>query len=427
MFWKSAFVRHPRWLTAAFLCSTGPLWAAEGLTFDQALLTALRQSPELQAEAARVDSARRAQGPADSLPDPTLIIGLDNVPIEGPDRYSLSSDFMTMQRIGISQRFPNHGKRQARAEAASERVGLTEALAESTRLRVLRQTAKAWIELHTLTRQRALLDKRIADNQLFDQAVKARLSSGQGRTLDSIDPRREAATLLDRQDALLARQRQAEAQLVRWLGEAGRQPLSGESPEFAINTNQLLQQLHQHPELAVAQRQAAVAQAAVNEARAAKRPDWVLTLAYMDREEFSDMAMLQVNVDLPLFGGSRQGPRIAAAEADRLALEARAYAVRREHEAMLSAELAEYERLTRTLDRQRKIQVPLAAEKVELATAAWRGGDGSLAELVRARSEWLDARLEEIDLDGLRAQQAAALHFTYEHHDTVNEEHDYEH
>ena len=84
----------------------------------------------------------------------------------------------------------------------------------------------------------------------------------------------------------------------------------------------------------------------------------------MNREEFSDMAMLQVNVDLPLFSRSRQGPRIASAEAEWQALESRAEAVRREHEVMLQSDLAEYERQERTLARQREQLVP-RKEKVD--------------------------------------------------------------
>ena len=415
------------WLAPSLLLASVQAFGAEGLTFNQALQLDLRQSPELRAEAARVEAAQQAEGPADALRDPTLILGLDNVPVDGADRYSLSSDFMTMQRIGVTQRFPNRSKRTARAEGARQQIGLTEATKEATRLAVLRQTAQAWIELHTLDRQLVLLEELIAENRLFDKAVRARLSSGQGKAIDSVAPRQEAVTLLDRRDALLARQRQAKARLIRWLGEAGRQSPAGQAPDFAINAEQLLNSLHKHPELEIASRQASVAQANADEARAAKKPDWALTLAYMNREEFSDMAMLQVNVDLPLFSRSRQGPRIASAEAEWQALESRAEAVRREHEAMLQSDLAEYERQERTLARQREQLVPLAKEKVGLARAAWRGGDGSLADLVRARSEWLDAKLKEIDLSGQYDQQAAALHFTYDHHGMVGEEQDNEH
>ena len=66
---------------------------------------------------------------------------------------------------------------------------------------MLRQTAQAWIELHTLDRQLVLLEELIAENRLFDKAVRARLSSGQGRPLIAWHPQ-EAVTLLDRRDAL---------------------------------------------------------------------------------------------------------------------------------------------------------------------------------------------------------------------------------
>lgn len=428
MFRISLYVRRNsfQWVATSLLWASSSVATAEGLTFDQALQLALRQSPEIQVETARIEAARQAQGPADALPDPTLILGLDNVPVEGPDRYSLSSDFMTMQRIGLSQRFPNRSKRQARAEEAQARMGLAESMAADTRLAVLSQTAQAWIESDTLQQQRHVLEGLLDENRLLDQAVRARLSSGKGKAMESVEPRREAAMLQDRLDQLLARQRQAKARLVRWLGEAGNQPLSGETPTFVIDADQLLHNLHQHPALDVARRQVAVSQAIAEEARAAKKPDWALTLAYMDREEFSDMAMLQINVDLPLFNGSRQGPRIASAEAHRQALEARAEAVRREHEAMLQSDLAEFERLRRALARQRDTLIPLAKEKVRLATAAWRSGDSSLADLVRARSEWLDAQLMEIDLGGQYSQQAAVLHFTYDHQGTMGGDHDNE-
>lgn len=415
---------HFQWAAASLLWASSSVASAEGLTYDQALQLASRQSPEIQAETAQVEAARQAQGPADALPDPTLILGLDNVPVEGPDRYSLSSDFMTMQRIGLSQHFPNRSKRRARAEEAKARVGLAESMAADTRLSVLSQTAQAWIESDTLQRQQHLLAELLDENRLLDQAVRARLSSGKGNAVESVEPRREAAMLQNRMDELLARQRQAKARLVRWLGEAGYQPPSGEAPTFKIDTDELLHSLHQHPALDVARRQIAVSKAVADEARAAKSPDWALTLAYMDREDFSDMAMLQINVDLPLFNGSRQGPRIASAEASRRALEARAEAVRREHEAMLQSDLAEFERLQRALARQRETLIPLAEEKVRLATAAWRSGESSLADLVRARSEWLDAKLKEIDLGGQCSQQAATLHFTYDHQDTMDGDHD---
>lgn len=422
-----AFRRRALWLFGYGLLMAAPAALAQGMTFDQALRSALQQSPALQAQAARVDAVRQAQGPADALPDPTLILGLDNVPVDGADRYSLSADFMTMQRIGVMQRFPNRGKREARAERAAEQVALTEAEQDATRLAVLRLTASAWIWLLTLDRQLALLEQLESENRLFYRSVTAHVAAGKGTALDTVLPRQQDAALENRRDDLIAARRRARAELIRWTGPAGEQPLAGEPPAWRLNSKRLQQHLHAHPELAVARLQAAVAQASVKEARAAKKPDWALTLAYMDREEFSDMAMLQVNVDLPLFQRSRQGPRIAAAEAERMSLDAQAEAIRRQHEAMLQADIAEYERLQRTVNRQHDTLIPLAEEKAALATAAWRAGDVALAELVQARSELLESRMTAISLEGKRDTLAATLHFTYDHHGTAAGEHDDQH
>ena len=400
-------------LIAMLATASPPVTASEGLTFAQALAIAQQQSPVLQAEMSRVEAALQDEGPADALPNPTLILGLDNVPVEGDARYSLSGEPMTMQRIGISQRFPNRGKRQALADGARARTAAAQARVDSMRLLVMRETAGAWIDRHSLLRQRRVIDALIEENALFEAAVLARIAGGQGRAADSVEPRREAARLADRRDAVEARLQQAEASLVRWLGDAGHQPLAGEPPDPALNIEHIVEHLHQHPELEEVARRTQLADATLAAARAGKKPDWSLTLAYMNREDFSDMAMLQVNIDLPLFNGTRQGPRIAAALAERQAWQANAEAVRRDHEAMLQAEIAEYQRLARALARQRDTLLPLAEEKVALVTAAWESGELNLADVIKARSELLDAQLADISLHAQFTRQATDLRFRH--------------
>src|SRR3569623_1889097 len=95
---------------------------AEPLSFNAALALAVREAPMLRAESAQVDAARQAAIPAGELPDPKLTLGLDNVPVEGVDRFSLSGEPMTMQRIGVMQEFPNNAKRGARVEVARGRI-----------------------------------------------------------------------------------------------------------------------------------------------------------------------------------------------------------------------------------------------------------------------------------------------------------------
>lgn len=387
---------------------------AQPLSFDDALELALRESPSLSVNTAQLDAAQQVAIAAGELPDPKLALGIDNLPIEGADRYSLSRDFMTMRRIGVMQEFPNSAKREARVDAAHSRVAVAESQLEITRLRVLRETAVAWIERDAIEQQLVRIDALVDENRLLDAAVRARLAGGQGMATEAVMPRQEAAMIEERRDELNARRAQAIAALRRWIGNAADSPLTGVAPDWSISFETLKHGLHQHPELVAFDPQARVLEAETAEARAAKKPDWALELAYQNRDEqFGDMVSLQVSFDLPLFAASRQNPQIAAKHAEQLALAAERESTLREHTAELEMELAEYQRLTHASQRQREVLLPLVEEKITLALAAWRGGKGSLMELIAARSERIDAELKAIAIEGERQQLAARLHYAY--------------
>ncbi len=391
----------------------GPVFA-ESLSFDAALAIAVSETPQLRAEAAQIDAARQAAIPAGALPDPRLALGLDNVPIDGANRFSLSSEPMTMQRIGVMQEFPNNAKRGARVDAARGRVALNEAQTRITRLTVLRETAVAWISRDAVERQLARIDALESENRLFDAAVRARIAGGKGSAMEAVASRQEAAMIDARRDDLTARRQQAIAALKRWVGPRAVAPLKGVAPDWTIARATLEHALHGHPELAIFDPKGRVLDAEVAEARADKQPDWALELAYSKRgAQFGDMAMVQVSFDLPLFAATRQDPKIAAKLAERMGLDAEREAVLREHAAMLEADFAEYQRLVSAVKRQRDVLLPLAGEKVDLAMAGWRGGKGELVDLVMARRERIDVELRAIALEGERQQMAARLHYAY--------------
>jgi cobalt-zinc-cadmium efflux system outer membrane protein len=401
-------------MLALALLSPAAVVCAEPLSFDSALTLAVRETPALRAEAAQVAAARQAAIPAGALPDPKMTLGLDNVPIEGPNAYSLSSEPMTMTKIGLMQAFPNEAKRQARVAAARGRIDLTEAQTRITRLTVLRETAIAWIARYTVERQLARIDALDDENRVFDAAVRARIAGGKGKPLEAVASRQEAALIETRRDDLAARRQQAIAALGRWVGAAAEAPLQGTAPDWPINRDTLAHELHGHPELSIFDPKERVLNAEVAEAQAEKKPDWALEMAYLKRgSQYGDMAMLEVSFDLPVFSATRQDPQISAKLAERAGLDAEREAVMREHLAMLEKDLAEYQRLDNAVRRQRQVLLPLASEKVDLAMAAWRGGKGELVDLVMARRELIDADLKAIALEGARQQMAAQLHFAY--------------
>lgn len=387
---------------------------AEPLTFDAALAIALSETPALRAEAAQINAARQAVIPAGELPDPRLALGLNNVPIEGANRLSLDSEPMTMQTISVMQAFPNTAKRGARVDAARGRVEMTEAQTRITQLTVQRETAVAWIARDAVERQLARIDALESENRLFDAAVRARIAGGKGSALEAVASRQEGVMIDSRRDDLTARRQQAIAALKRWVGPRAAAPLKGTAPDWPVTRGALEHALHGHPELAIFDPKGRVLDAEVAEARAEKRPDWALELAYQKRgAQFGDMATVQVSFDLPLFAANRQDPKIAAKLAEREGLNAEREAVLREHTAMLESDFAEYQRLVSAVKRQRDVLLPLAGEKVDLAMASWRGGKGELVDLVMARRERIDVELRAIALEGERQQMAARLHYAY--------------
>ena len=67
------------------------------------------------------------------------------------------------------------------------------------------------------------------------------------------------------------------------------------------------------------------------------------------------------------------------------------------------AMLAELQALDTQAERLRAAGLPLAAERVALATAAYQAGRGDLAAVLTARSQVLETQLRAIDLDAQRA------------------------
>jgi outer membrane protein TolC len=388
--------------------------SAAELSFDAALQQAIQNAPSLQANLSLITAAKQAAIPAGELPDPQLAVGLDNLPVQGSESLSLSRDFMTMQRLGIQQAIPNSAKREARVAVAEGRVAVTQAETRLLRLQILQETAVAWIKRFELERQLKIISALQSENQLFEQAVKARFAGGAGMASELLAPRLESTRLAEQWDELEMQRLQTNAQLKRWIGAVAEQPLSGEIPDWPISEEALAHGLHKHPELDIFLPKAQVLDAEVAEAKAEKIPDWAVQVAYQHRgPAYGDMVSMQVSVDLPVFGASRQEPKLAAKLSARDAIKAEHQAALDEHIAMLSSDLAMYDRLLKAERRSYTELIPLAAEKVALTLAAWRSNQSDLASLITARQEHLATELKAVAIESERKQLAARLHYTY--------------
>ncbi|MGD9967582.1 MAG: TolC family protein [Hyphomonadaceae bacterium] len=397
------------WLMACAL-GLAPAAHAYPLSFADAVAAAGRDAPIVEARIAAARAAERAIGPAAQLPDPELVLGLENVPVEGPDAYRLDRDFMTMRSIGIMQEMPSGAERSARRAIRRADLARAEANIDIARLEARLGAARAWINRYYAERRIAVLQRIAGEARAGVEAARARLAGGAGGVDAAIETEVEAARIedevADAQAAVLA----ARAELRRWIGDAAEEDLAFTPPQFTLDDAQLRVRLPAHPALAAYGAETAAAEAELRMARAERMPDWSWSLMYQNRDDaFGDMASVEVRVGLPLFQPWRQGPLIEARRADRERAAAERRAGEREYAAALDAALSQYAAAGANLDRARETRLPLARRRAEAASGAFAAGTMTAPELIVARRAALEAEMNVLDLEERRALIGASL------------------
>ncbi len=396
-------------------CALGfsPAAYAQELSFSDAVAQAGAGGPTIEAGDLRVEAARRERRAAGRLPDPELVLAYDNVPVTGPDRYRLGRDEMTMQRVGIMQAMPSGAERGAERAAAAAEIGRAGAALEIARLEARLAAAAAWIELYYAERRLAVLGRLAGEARASAEAGRARLAAG-GGVDDALAAEIDAARADDKKSEAQAAIVSARAELRRWIAAAADAPLDEVAPSFAIDAAMLRDHVQHHPALAAFTAERGAAEAGLHMARAERWPDWSWEVSYGRRApELEDMASVELRVGLPLLQPWRQGPVVDARRADLSRVGAERAAVEREHLAMLEARLAEHQALSANLTRARDTRLPLARRRAEAAIAAYGAGTSTIANLILARGQALEAEMDVLDLEERVAALGAALTLQY--------------
>lgn len=146
--WTLALALFPAVLTVA-------AQAESALSLEEALLLAQDRSRQLAGHDAAAQASRQMAIAAGQRPDPALKAGVNNLPINGADRFSLTRDFMTMRSVGVMQEFTRLDKLKARTARFDREGDVAEAARLVTLTDLRRETAKAWLDRHYQERMRA--------------------------------------------------------------------------------------------------------------------------------------------------------------------------------------------------------------------------------------------------------------------------------
>ena len=393
-------------LSILSIALAGSMFAASrtyALSFAEAREIAEQQSPRVSAQRLQIDAVESAQKAAGTLPDPKLSVGLENLPISGMDRWSLTRESMTGQRLALMQEVPNQAKRAAKVASAQARVERERAALVLQRLQIRQELGLAWIAAQAVEQREQLLTELLAENQRLQDSLPARVAGGSAQAGDLLAAQQEALALSDRRDDLQRDRSKARAMLRRWVGPRADESLQGGTGPLIQPVAQLRAELSSHAELALYPTMQSMARAESHEAQSESRGDWSWEIAYSRRDRrWGDMVSFQVTFDLPWQKDRRQTPMIQAKQRELERLEAEQEDVARRHLQELDDSAAELQALDSQIERLKSTGLQLAQGRAELALGNYRAAKGDLGAVLGARAQVLETRLRLIDLQAQR-------------------------
>ena len=407
---------RPRdWLAlfAALLSSAFSHAETPPLTLETAVRHALHHSAAHLAAQSATQASVEAAALAGQLPDPMLKLGIDNLPVEGPDRWSLSRDFMTMRRIGIEQSWVSADKRAARSARAGQMVALQQAEAAMHAADTRAQAAQAWIQMRHAQRAHtfaAELAKHTADDLA---AVQATHRGGKSSAVDVAQAQLALTRARDGRAHAKQELEVARIALQRWVQvpvesvDDTLPPLT--LPAAVLEDGQLDQH---HPLLLKARRATELAESDVAVASAERRPDWSFELAFSQRASpYANMLSFGVTIPLTVNPAQRQERSIAEKAAQATTARLQYDEARRAIAAELATLQAAKKQSSERAAWLSQHALPLARQAVDLAVAAYRGGSGTLSSVFSARRMLVEQQLQIAELERDAALAWAQLAF----------------
>ncbi len=382
------------WIFAvfAFLFYAWPCSAGASLTLEQAIHEALRNNPELQVGAARVEQALGARMQAGLRPNPRLLVQTEDIrPSEPGQPFSFANS--TENYITIGQVLETASKRSRRLDVSKAGLQTAQFDARLARRRIVAAVSAAF--WNAVSAQEA---KRLTEQNLktYDEDVvysANRVKEGVAAESDLIRIQIERDRV---QASLLAAKRdvdQTGLELVRAIGRPELFPADLVEAADGAETPGLLdgeRLLTEAPQIKIANETVIQAKAELRLQMANAKPDPEVLVGYK-RNVGADTAYAALQIDLPIRNRNQgnvasAGARVREAEANLRLVEKN---VRIDFESAQRA-YADQRALLDTLPRT----VARAEESERLARAAYREGALDLLKLLDAERTRIQVQLE---------------------------------
>jgi outer membrane protein, heavy metal efflux system len=364
-------------LLLAFLASQAysqmPSVALEDLVRE-----AVKNNPEIAAAAAKWEAYRQRIPQASALEDPMLGFGIVNL----PTNFSFRDEDMTMKEISVSQKLPFPGKRPLMREMAAKEADAASTEIQTKIHEIIRDIKNAYYELSHVYRNTDVVQRNRGILQDFAKIAETRYAVGEGIQQDLLKAHVEVSKMTDDLLMLDQRRKALDAKLRAILNRPSTAPLG--APEeltfrpFAANGDELQRMAAEmNPTLQGMKKMIEAKEKALALAKREYYPDFNLRFAYGQRDNGPDMKrrdMLtgMVEMNIPIFFGSKQDRKVAEAAADLRSSQAQYRAMANEVQSMVTNMFTMLQRLERQLDLYTTGILPQARLQVSSAMSSYR-------------------------------------------------------
>ncbi|HYV68436.1 MAG TPA: TolC family protein [Myxococcales bacterium] len=362
------------------------LAAPAPLRLADLLREAREKNPELKAAAARARASQSSVSPAGALDDPMLMVQLWNAPV----------DFSTVPvMLQLSQNVPLGGKRGARTDIARADAAMAEADLGQKQRDVETQVAAAYFELFLADRTQEIDDEVEAILGVVLRSAQARVSTGKAEHVELLRAQGALLQLRSERETAIDQRRSSWARLSALVdrdpaappGTTTRPGVLGALPDATALTERALRE---RPELAGTRAAIEGAQAQERLARANRIPDLGVFAAGMHTFNnpmgVSDFLFAGFQVNLPLFSGGKNEPRIAAAQAQLIASQEGERALRNRVVAEVAEHYAHVLAEMRQIDLHHQL-IPIARQAVQSGQSSYAAGRSDFTMVLESARE----------------------------------------
>lgn len=417
-----------RWnaLATALVCLAVPprtAGAQRTSGLDSLVQRAVDVNSAIRAAAARVDAARRRVAPAGAWPDPVLMLGAMNVPLNRQATPgAMPPDAMQMTVAGAEQTLPYPGKLSLARRAAEARLDAAEAELLATRRETVARVRAAYFEIAFATRALQVVERNADAVGALIAASEARYGAGSGSQVEVLNARVEATRLAGTVAELHERRRASVARLNALLERPGESPVTADFPPGVTHAaaprapaearfvsqalgaraaDSPLRSVEELREIAsdsspVLLRHRAAIEAQSAEAALARReylPDVSLSLEYGWRHAQADVVSARVGVPLPLFRRRKQDALAGAATSEVTAAAAELVAAQHSIFGRIAELHSRLEQRRTVLALEVGAVIPQAQATLQAAVAGYQTGRTPLFEVLNHQATLFEHEL----------------------------------